>query len=145
MAEEFVRFFAEGWAKPKPDGFIDHFRPRFHPDARLVQPTLPPAAGWAQIEASFRELFALFPDYEVSVDDWAARGDVVYITITHRVRIGGRIATWQGVDRILLEDGLLRERIAYFDSMAAMPAALRAPRTWPRLLRWNLGSFRSPR
>ena len=82
-AEDFVRFFGEGWAKPKPDGFLDHFRPRFHPDAYLEQPTLPPATGLAEIEERFRELFALFPDYLVTVDDWAERGDVVWIGVTH--------------------------------------------------------------
>ena len=60
--EEFVPYFAEGWAKPKPGGFLDHFCLRFHPEARLEQPTLPPARGWAQIESRFRELFAVFPD-----------------------------------------------------------------------------------
>ena len=63
--------------------------------------------------------------------------------MTHHARVGSRVETWPGVDRILLEDGLLRERIAYFDALATLPAALRAPRTWQRLVRWNLGSFRS--
>ena len=137
-AEDFVRFFGEGWAKPKPDGFLDHFRPRFHPDAYLEQPTLPPATGLVEIEERFRELFALFPDYLVTVDDWAERGDVVWIGVTHSTTVGRRTASWRGVDRIVLEDGLLRERVAFFDSMATLPPALLAPRTWPTLLRWNL-------
>ena len=141
-AEEFVGFFGEGWAQPKPDGFIDHFRPRFHPEARLVQPTLPPASGWPEVEARFRELFALFPDYQVTVDDWAARGEVIWIGLTHRTTIGRRVATWRGVDRIVLSEGLLRERVAYFDSLATLPPALLAPRTWPTLLRWNLRTRR---
>ena len=143
MSEALVRFFAEGWAKPKPDGFLDHFRPRFHAEARLEQPTLPAAQGWEQIEARFRDLFAAFPGYLVTVDDWAARGDLVYIEVTHHVPVGSRTVTWRGVDRIVLEGGLLRERIAYFDTMETLPMALRAPRTWPRLLRWNLGNLRA--
>jgi len=139
LAEDFVRFFAEGWAKPKPDGFLEHFRPRFHPEARLVQPTLPTAVGLREIETRFRELFDLFPDYLVTVGDWATRGDVVFIEVTHRATIGGRVASWRGVDRIVLEDGLLRERVAYFDAMETIPPALRAPRTWPTLLRWMRG------
>jgi hypothetical protein len=139
-AEDFVRFFAEGWAQPKPEVFLEHFRPRFHPDAHLVQPTLPPATGLEEIETRFRELFALFPDYLVKVDDWANRGDVLFIEVTHSVTVGGRVASWPGVDRIVLEDGLLRERVAYFDSVATMPAAIRAPRTWPALVRWSMRS-----
>ena len=141
-AADFVRFFGEGWAKPKPDGFIEHFRSRFHPDAHLVQPTLPPASGWPEVEERFRELFALFPDYLVTVDDWAARGDVVWIGVTHRATIGRRSVSLRGVDRVVLEDGLLRERIAFFDSLVTIPAAAAAPRTWPTLVRWNLRTRR---
>ena len=141
-AEDFVRCFDEGWAQPKPEGFLDHFLPRFHPDVRLVQPTLPAANGLAEAQERFRELFALFPDYLVTVDDWAERGDVVWIGVTHRATIGRRVASWRGVDRVVLEDGLLRERIAFFDSFATVPPALLAPRTWPTLVRWNLRTRR---
>jgi ketosteroid isomerase-like protein len=143
LSDEFVEFFATGWAKPKPEGFLDHFRPRFHPEARLEQPTMPTAQGWDQIEARFRELFELFPGYLVTVEDWAARGDVVYIAVTHRADPGSRLGGFASVDRVVLEDGLIRERVAYFDSLETLPAALRSPRAWPRLVRWNLGSFRS--
>lgn len=136
-AEDFVRFFAEGWAKPKPEGFLTHFLPRIHPGARFEQPTIPSATGPAEWEQGFREVFELFPDYLVTVDDWAARGDVVFIRITHMPRGRGG-PSWQGVDRIVLEDGLIRERVAYFDSAETLPAALRMPRAWPRLLRWSL-------
>jgi hypothetical protein len=107
-----------------------------------VQPTLPPARGIHEIETRFRELFALFPDYLVTVDDWAARGDVVWIGVTHHATVGRRRASWCGVDRIVLEDGLLRERVAYFDSLETLPLALLAPRTWPTLLRWSLATAR---
>jgi hypothetical protein len=137
-AEDFVRFFAEGWAKPKPDGFMQHFKPRVHPEARFVQPTLPPARGPEGFERGFRELFALFPDYLVEVDDWAARGDVVSIWITHSATIGRRRRSWQGCDRIVLEDGLIRERVAILDSAETLPAVLRTPRAWPQLVRWTL-------
>jgi hypothetical protein len=141
-AEDFVRAFADGWQRPKPDEFLGHFLPRFHPDVRLVQPTLPPARGVAEAEARFRELFALFPDYVVTVDDWAVNGDVVWIGVTHRVRVGGRAADWRGADRVVLEDGLLRERVAFFDSAETLVPALLAPRTWPTLARWNLRTRR---
>jgi ketosteroid isomerase-like protein len=142
-AEDFVRAFADGWQRAKPDGFLDHFLPRFHPDVLLVQPTLPAARGRAEAEERFRELFAVFPEYVVTVDDWAVAGDVVWIGVTHRVTVGGRLATWRGADRVVLEDGLLRERVAFFDPLATLPPALRAPRTWPTLLRWSLASARA--
>lgn len=137
-AEDFVRFFGEGWAKPKPGGFLDHFLARVHPDARFDQPTIPAARGPGEFELRFRELFSLFPGYLVTVDDWAARGDVVFIRVTH-LPSGPGGPSWRGVDRIVLEDGRIRERIAYFDSAETLPEALRTPRAWPQLLRWTLG------
>jgi hypothetical protein len=104
---------------------------------------LPEANGLEEIERGFRELFSVFPDYLVTVDDWSARGDVVYIGVTHHATIGRRRVTWQGVDRFELEDGLICERIAFFDPVAALPPALVAPRTWPHLIRWSLASARS--
>jgi hypothetical protein len=136
-AEDFVRFFAQGWEKPKPEAFLTHFLARVHPEARFEQPTMPVGHGTAGFERGFRELFELFPDYLVTVEGWAARGEVVVIRITHWPTGAGG-PSWQGVDWITLEDGLIRERIAYFDSAATLPAALRAPRTWPQLLRWTL-------
>ncbi len=142
-AEDFVRFFAEGWQRPKPEGFLDFFRPRFHPEARLVQPTLPPASGVEEIEERFRDLFSVFPDYLVTVDDWSARGDVVYIGVTHHATVGRRRAEWRGVDRVVLEDGLLVERLAFFDTIESLPSSLLAPRTWPHLVRWSIASARA--
>ena len=142
-AEDFVRFFEAGWRKPKPEAFVEHFKPRMHPDVRLVQPTLPEARGPDGFERSFRELFALFPDYEVAVDDWAARGDVVFIWLTHSATIGRRRRSWRGCDRIVLEDGLVREREAVLDTGETLPATLLSPRTWPQLSRWTVASLRS--
>jgi hypothetical protein len=135
-AEEFVGFFAEGWRAPKPDGFIAHFTPRFAPEVRMIQPLAPATTGIPAFEAFFRRLFDLFPDYEVRVEDWAARGDTVYIWLTHSTTIGRRHVSFPGVDRIVLDaEGMLVEREALFDPTAMLPAILRAPRVWPRLIR----------
>lgn len=141
-AEQFVELFAAGWRAPKPEGFIDAFRPVLHPAVRLVQPTIPPAHGHAGFERSFRELFGVFPDYEVTVDDWAARGNVVYLCLTHATTVSGRRLSWEGIDRVTLADGLVRERVAYFDPTPLLPALARAPRSWPQMLRWTLASVR---
>lgn len=135
-AEEFVDFFAEGWAKPKPDAFVEHFAARMGPPARMIQPLAPTTEGIEDFKAMFRGLFEVFPDYEVRVEDWAARGDTVYIWLTHSATIGRRHLSWPGVDRIVLSpEGLITEREAVFDPTVQLPAILRAPRLWPRLIR----------
>ena len=42
--------FAQGWALPKPDAFLDFFMPLIHEDAVFIQPMLADARGQAQIE-----------------------------------------------------------------------------------------------
>ena len=135
-AEEFVDFFAAGWRAPKPDGFLEHFKPRFVADVRMIQPLAPSTTGVADFERFFRGLFDAFPDYEVQVEDWAARGDTIYIWLTHSVTIGRRHVTYPGVDRIVLSsEGKVVEREAIFDPTKMLPAILRAPRIWPRMIR----------
>ena len=99
-AEEFVKFFAEGWRAPKPDGFLAHFKPRFVPEVRMIQPLAPTTTGVAAFERLFRGLFDLFP---------------------RRI--------------VLSREGMVEEREALFDPTEMLPAILRAPRSWPRLLR----------
>ena len=135
-AEEFVRFFSEGWQKPKPDAFLEHFAARMAPPARMIQPLAPTTEGVEDFKALFRGLFEVFPDYEVQVEDWAARGDTVYIWLTHSATIGARELHWPGVDRIALSpEGKIIEREALFDPTEMLPAILRAPRIWPRMVR----------
>lgn len=142
-AEEFVRFFAEGWRKPKPEAFIEHFAARLAPDARLVQPMAPAAIGVEGFRELFRGILELFPDYEVRVEDWAARENVVFIWVAHSTTIGGRRVGWAGVDRVVLNDeGLIEERIALFDPTEQLPALLRAPGIWPPLVRMSLARRR---
>lgn len=141
-AEQFVERFIAGWREPKPEGFIDAFVPVLHPAVQLVQPTIPPQQGPEGFERSFRDLFQILPDYSVTVEDWASSDQVVYLSLVHSATIGRRRRSWPGIDRITLADGLIRERIAYFDPTPLLPALLSAPRTWPQLLRWTLASAR---
>jgi hypothetical protein len=137
--EAFVGDFAEGWRRPKPDGFLEYFAGRCSPGVRMVQPLAPTTTGLAGFEALFRDVFDLFPDYEVRVEDWAVRGNVAYLWVEHSATIGRRRASWAGVDRVVLSpEGLIEERVALFDPTAVLPALLRAPGTWRRFLRLTL-------
>ena len=137
-AEEFVRFFAAGWQKPKPDAFLEHFAARCTPNVRMVQPMAPTTTDIAGFKELFRGVFELFPDYEVRVEDWAVREDVVYLWLTHSATVGSRRPSWPGVDRITLSpEGLIEERVALFDPTEQLPALLRAPGIWPSLVRMS--------
>ena len=50
---EFPALFAEGWALPKPEAFLDYFLPKIDAGATFRQPMFPDAHGPAQIERMF--------------------------------------------------------------------------------------------
>jgi hypothetical protein len=77
--EQFPALFAEGWALPKPQPFLDHFMPLFHADARLIQPFFPDAHGSAEIERLFRRMFIQLPGMHLSPRRSAVDGDTVFI------------------------------------------------------------------
>lgn len=138
-AAEFVRFFVEGWQKPKPDAFIDHFAARMAPHGRLVQPMSPTVVGPDGLRSLFARVFDLFPDYEVEVADWAVRERPIYLWLVHSATMGRRKISWPGVDRVVLSAaGMIEERVALFDPTAQLPGLMHAPRLWPRAMRLAL-------
>ena len=131
--EEFVRFFAEGWAKGARGG-LEHFIGGAHPDVLLVQPLMPTTRGLASFRAGFERLFAAIPDMHGEVIRWGPTDDGVLIELTLRGTLGGRPLEWTVVDRIVLEDGLIRSRHSYFDSLPLLRAMATRPRAALRLL-----------
>jgi ketosteroid isomerase-like protein len=132
--EEFVRFFAEGWALGAGEEFFDHFGSRKHPDVVLEQPLMPTARGERGMRAMFGPLFAAMPDLRGEVVRWGPTEDSVLIELKLSGTVGGRAVEWTVVDRIVLEDGLIRSRRSFFDPLPLLPALLRSPRTALRLL-----------
>jgi hypothetical protein len=135
-ATEFVDFFAAGWAigARDPDGFFRHFEPRVHPDARFIQPIAPPGHGITGLRQLFAPLFGAMPDLRGDVVRCGATTDGVVIELTMRGTLGGRPIEWQLVDRFILEDGLIRERRSYFDSLPLLKSLALRPSASLRLL-----------
>lgn len=140
-AAEFVEFFAAGWAMGArdSDGFFRHFERRMHPDAMLSQPIAPTAHGSGALRELFAPLFAVTPDLQGEVLRWGATDDGVIIELALRGTLGGKPLHWQVVDRIILEDGLIRERRSYFDSLPLLTSLALRPRASLSLL---FGLFR---
>lgn len=136
-AAEFVEFFARGWRFGARDaeGFFRHFGPRIHPDTVLIQPIAPPARGPGALQKLFGPLFKAVPDLDGEVQRWGETSDGVFIELTLRGHLGGKPVEWTVVDRIILEDGLIRERRSYFDPAPLLKAvALRPRASLPLLL-----------
>jgi ketosteroid isomerase-like protein len=139
-AEEWVAGFAAGWAEPTDaDSFCDHFDAFLADEIRLVQPQLPTTVGKQAFREQFaRPLFEVLDDVRGTVESWAASGDVVFIELTIRGRVGSRPAELRTVDRVVLRDGLAVERVAYTDPLSLLGAVARSPRAWPRFARIQL-------
>lgn len=129
-AAEFVEFFAAGWTlgARDADGFFRHFGPRMHPDTELVQPIAPPARGPNALQQLFEPLFKAVPDLTGELNRWGETADGVFIELTLRGHLGDRPVEWTVVDRIILQDSLIRERRSYFDPAPLLKAVALRPR-----------------
>ncbi len=139
-AAEFVAHFAAGWAigATDPEAFYAHFADRCHPDVLMVAPLLPPQRGPRAIPAQLGPVFAAVPDLKAEVRGWGETPDGVLIEIRLRGHIDGKPIEWDAVDKIVLEDGLVRERTSYFDSVPLMRALALHPPTALTLLKARL-------
>ena len=92
------------------------------------------AEGWRAREG-FRPAFELIPDLHATVHSWAADGAVVFIEFTLDGTIGGTRVRVPAVDRFILRDGLVSERVAHFDPVPVLRAVAASPRAWPKFVR----------
>jgi ketosteroid isomerase-like protein len=140
-ASLFVERFEAQWAKSSADALDELLAD----DVVLIQPAMPSITGRQAANEVFSRLFRLIPDLHVRVHRWAERDEVVFIEFTLVGTFGGREVSWPAVDRFVLRDGLVAERISYFDPMPLMLTILRRPRGWRRLLMSGFRpSFSSP-
>jgi hypothetical protein len=137
-AAEFVDFFDEGWRLGAGERFFEHFASRFHPDVLMTQPLAPPSRG-QQFRDLFEPVFRAIPDLHGEVLSWGETTDGVLIELRLSGHLGGRPVTWITIDKIVLEDGLIKERHAHFDPAPLIKAMLLRPQVslplLPSLLR----------
>ncbi|HWH32561.1 MAG TPA: nuclear transport factor 2 family protein [Egibacteraceae bacterium] len=134
-AARLAEAFAEAWARPS----LAAFRPLLADDVRLSAPFMDDTAGVEEGLGELARLLRLWPDVRGEVHRWGATADGVLIEWTMRGRLGRADVAVPAVDRIVIRDGLIAERVAYFDTLPLLAAALRQPRLWPAVLRSGLG------
>ena len=136
-AAEFVERFSAAWADPSPERLLE----LTHPDVVLIQPGMPRLEGTERARRGWARLFALWPDLRAEVDRWSATGDYVFIDFRLRATVGRRPFEWPAVDRVLLENGLVRERVSYFDPLPLMLESLKRPSKLPATVRLMRGAY----
>jgi ketosteroid isomerase-like protein len=137
QAEAWVEAFTEGWRAPADaDSFADHFDAWITEDVRLAQPQLPTLVGREAFRERFaRPLFELIDGLHATVEHWAADGDVIFVEITLRGRVGGRELRLPVVDRVTLREGLAAERMSFLDPAPMRAAVAMSPGAWPTFLK----------
>jgi SnoaL-like domain len=130
-AADFTRRFGEAWAAPTGE----RLAALLTADVHLVQPLMRPVHDRESARRAFDELFALVPDMHSDVLRWGPTEDGVLIEHRMTGTLGRRPYSWDVIDRLILEDGLARERIAHFDPFPVMAQLLRSPRRIPAALR----------
>ncbi|GAB3275488.1 hypothetical protein GCM10027589_00680 [Actinocorallia lasiicapitis] len=144
-AEEFVRFFSQGFAMGDGEGFLEHFIPRLHPDHQgIKQPLASMAYGPAGFRRVFKPLFEVVPDLHGEVHRWGATSDGVLIEFTLTGTLGRSTFTLDVVDRFVLDGGLIRGVHTYYDPLPLLPVLLAHPLRVLRLLPRLIGRERRP-
>ncbi|MEV4115218.1 nuclear transport factor 2 family protein [Nonomuraea sp. NPDC049695] len=129
-AAAFVEKFQDGWRTPD----LRKHEALWSDQIVLTQPLLGTLRGRDECRAAFARLFELVPDIHATVHRWSAGDDAIFIEFTLSGTFGGRELAWTAVDRFTLVNGLIAERISYFDSAPLALAMAGRPRGWRRLL-----------
>lgn len=128
-----VAGFTRAWAEPD----LDRFMALLHPDVTLLQPVTKPIRGRDAARVEFARLLSWLPDLRGTVDRSAVDGDVALVAWRLVFGLGGRPYELRIVDRLVVADGLIFVREAYYDSLALMIELLRRPRAWPGYWRYR--------
>lgn len=128
-----VERFAAAWANPRVERFVE----LLHPDVVLLQPVTRPIRGREAARAEFARLLHWLPDLRGTVDQTAVRDALALIAWRLVFTLGRRPYELRIVDRIVVADGLIREREAYYDSLALMIALLGRLSAWPGYWRYR--------
>ncbi len=124
---DFVRRYAAAWAS-REAGIMATL---WHEDGQLHHPALSAPIPGRLVAVNNDNTKRLIPDFEWSLLDWAAQGDVVFLHWRNRATIGGKSHEWTGVDRMELRDGRIARENVYFDTVpirrALDPSQLYAP------------------
>jgi steroid delta-isomerase-like uncharacterized protein len=138
FATEFAGRFADTWSTPD----LAKHEALWSDDIVLIQPMMGTLRGKQACRESFQRLFALVPDLHADVHRVAHTKDAVFIEFTLSGTYGGKPIAWDAVDRFTFTDGLIAERVSYFDSAPLMLKLVGRPSGWERLIRTGSQLFR---
>ena len=138
FAAGFGQRFADAWGTPS----MDTFEALYSDDIVLRQPMMGTLRGKQACRASFEQLFALVPDLHADVHRVGHGKHEMFIEFTLSGTYGGEPISWDAVDRFTFTNGLIAERVWYFDSAPLVVKLVGRPSGWNRLLRTGAQLFK---
>lgn len=133
-AAAFVDSFEAFWAHPEPVKLHE----LLWPDVHLVQPLVPEMHSCDEYVEQLRQLLSVCPDLAGELRRWDRTDDGVVIEHTLGGTIKGKRFELRVFDRIVLRDGKVVERVAYFDPSPLLVAIATRPQAWLPYLRTKL-------
>jgi ketosteroid isomerase-like protein len=131
FAARFAERFSDTWRTPD----LAKHEALWSEDIVLTQPMMGTVRGKQACRQAFARLFALVPDLHADVQSVGHGTNQVFIEFTLSGTYGGKPIAWDAVDRFTFIDGLIAERISYFDATPLVLKLLSRPRGWDRLAR----------
>lgn len=138
FAARFAARFADAWRTPD----LTKHEALWSDGIVWTQPMMGTLRGKRACREAFERLFALVPDLHAHVHTVGHDDRTVFIEFTLSGTYGGKPITWAAVDRFTFSDGLIAERVSYFDAAPLVLMLLGRPRGWNRLARTATGLFR---
>jgi len=111
---------------PSPERFCE----LLHPNVRLTQPLSPPIIGKPAAHEEFRRLLRWLPDLVGRVEQSGDDSGTLIIDLVLSFSLSKTRILLPVADRILVEDGLIRERRAHFDAAFLLRAVACRPGGW---------------
>lgn len=127
-AEEFVTRFAAAWAARDSEMFLR----LWWPEGKLHYPFASRVIRGDEIGMLNELTKGRSTDLKWFMVDWTARGDVIVAEWESTSRLGERVLSWRGVDKLTLRDGRIIEEVVYADT--APLQALRRGETFEALI-----------
>lgn len=122
-AHPFIETFRGIWAAPTLDGLMSTLRE----DVRLIQPLSPVLEGKPAARLAFRRILHQFPGLRGEVKGGLGEGNLVFIDWIMIAPVGGHDIRIPVIDKFTLQDGMVKERVAYFDPAPVSRAVMRSP------------------
>lgn len=137
-AARFAEQFADAWRTPD----LAKHEALWSDDIVLTQPMMGTLRGRQACREAFQRLFALVPDLHADVHRVGRGRNEVFIEFTLSGTYGGKPIAWDAVDRFTFTNGLIAERVSYFDSTPLIGKLVGRPAGWERLVRIGTQLFK---